>query len=66
MASKHREQKVIAAVSCPTCGAPQGLVCRQTISGRPQTFSGRPIVHQARRDKWREWKKEHPDVGTPV
>lgn len=54
MASKHREEKVIAAVACPTCGAGPGMVCRQTISGKPQTFSGRPIVHQSRRDAWVE------------
>jgi hypothetical protein len=56
MASKHREERVIASVACPTCKAVVNQPCCQTVSGRQQTFSGRPIVHQARRDAWRVWK----------
>jgi hypothetical protein len=64
MASKHRERKVIATVACPTCGAPPGMACRQTISGRPQLFSGRPIVHQSRREAWQA-AKGGPNVPSP-
>ena len=37
MASKHRDEKIIAAVPCPLCGAGTGERCRN------------PIPHQQRR-----------------
>jgi hypothetical protein len=55
MASKHREQKAIAAVACPSCGAPRGQLCRRP-DGRggykPQTQYGRPMLCDERRKAW--------------
>jgi hypothetical protein len=51
MASKHRERKVIAAVACPTCGAPRGTLCR-----KPETVlrahPGRPLLCRDRIAAW--------------
>lgn len=66
MASKHREQKAIAAVACPACGSPKGELCRRPIqrrryeSGRlvdyteyaPRTVNGRPMICAERRTAW--------------
>ena len=45
----HREAKIIAAVSCPECGAPPGHVCRMPQRGRPQVHPGRKSAWQAER-----------------
>ncbi len=46
MASKHREQRIIAAVACPQCGAPIGVSCRYA----PGTITaGRLFCHTERR-----------------
>jgi hypothetical protein len=56
MASRHRENKVMAAVACPTCGAPRGAVCRQP-DGRggyqPRMEFGRPLLCSERRAAWK-------------
>jgi len=51
MASKHREEKAIAAVACPTCGAARGEVCRDR-DGTAHLQYGRPILCAARRAAW--------------
>ena len=53
MASRTREQRVISAVSCPTCGAHRGQLCRVN----PKTLAaarGRPVVHSERRKLWQQ------------
>jgi hypothetical protein len=57
MASKHREQNVIAAVKCPKCGAVVGKLCR--VNEKSRISQGRPVLHQERREAWQEWKKTH-------
>jgi len=49
MASKHREDKAIKAVACPTCGAPRGEMCRRK---KEQKFKGRLLICSARRLAW--------------
>lgn len=49
MASKHREQKAIAAVACPDCGSPRGEMCRRT---KDQNFKGRIFICAGRRIAW--------------
>lgn len=51
MASKHREEKTIAAVACPTCGAPRGAACWDG-QRRPRLEYGRPILCPDRRLAW--------------
>ena len=59
MASKHREQQIIAAVACPRCGAARGDPCR-VVSGRAEGLTAmtrtaqglRPVVHGERRHTW--------------
>lgn len=45
MASKHREQRIVASVACPKCGAPIGDPCGYK-------HPDRPVVHGARRAAW--------------
>lgn len=54
MASKHREQNIIAAVACPVCGAAVGQPCGWSRSG-----NRRPACCPARRVAWQQWKREH-------
>ena len=56
MGSRTREQRIIAAVPCPECGAAVGELCRQRRE-LLQRERGRPILHTARRIDWQEWKK---------
>jgi len=56
MASNTREDRVIHAVPCPTCRASVGFLC--TLNRNSLESNNRPILHQARRDAWREWKKQ--------
>ena len=51
MASKHREQKILAAVACTTCGAAIGEPCRYP-DGRRRLDYGRPMVCSERRLAW--------------
>lgn len=51
MASKHREQKAIAAVACPVCHAPIGAACRNP-DGTPRLAYGRPLICSDRRLAW--------------
>ncbi len=55
MASKHREQKIVAAVACPTRGAPRGTLCRQNMRPRGDglpPLPARPMLCAARRTAW--------------
>ncbi len=53
MASKHREEKTIAAVACPTCRAPRGQPCHDR-DGQPRDDGhGRLQVCTERRAAWR-------------
>jgi hypothetical protein len=51
MASKHREQKVIAAIVCPTCGARRDEICRKPISVL-RAHPGRPLLCRNRIKLW--------------
>jgi hypothetical protein len=51
VASKHREQKVIVAVACPTCGAPLGTLCRKPVTVL-QAHPGRPLLCRDRIAAW--------------
>ena len=59
MASKHREQKIIASVPCPVCGARIGELCRQraTTLDRSLAQGGRPLLHTERRLEWERTKR---------
>jgi len=50
MASKHREEKAIAAVACPTCGAPRGEPCRHPTA--PQAIAPERRICADRRRAW--------------
>jgi hypothetical protein len=59
MASKSRENRIVAAVECPRCHARPGLACYiRGESTLVQMGTGqRPAVHPERRAAWQEWKK---------
>jgi hypothetical protein len=50
MASKHREEKIIASVDCPECRAKRDELCRVNTTSR--LGQGRPVTHTARREAW--------------
>jgi hypothetical protein len=52
MSTKNREQKIISAVSCPTCHARVGQPCRM--------LRGRPMVCTARKEAWQVWRDSRP------
>ncbi len=57
---RHREQKAIAAVACPTCGAPRGQDCRLRTEAERATARGRLLIHAERRADWQVWKRAGP------
>lgn len=62
MASRTREQRILAAVACPRCGARVGERCRnpiryQTMRG-PEDRRAQPLrCHTERRLLWEERKR---------
>jgi hypothetical protein len=56
----HREQKIIAAVPCPACGAGRGEPCQLSTEAELATARGRLLVHGARRTMWQEYRRRHP------
>lgn len=57
MASKHRDEKVIASVPCPECGALAGEPCRNPVPHQrqrgPQDRRAQPMrPHTSRRVAW--------------
>lgn len=60
MASRHREQRIIATVGCPRCGAKRGDPCRVaagpheglTAGVRISASAVRLVVHAERRQAW--------------
>jgi hypothetical protein len=54
VASKHREQKVIAAIACPTCGAAVGQLCRRTRDELARVIgpTNRPLLCRDRVVAW--------------
>lgn len=54
MASHHREQKIIAAVTCPACGAERGTLCKRPHKGRTDInpYAGRMFICRERRVAW--------------
>lgn len=64
MASKSRDERIIASVACPICGASIGEKCKNPIPH--QQYRGtidlrkQPMhPHKERRDVWVRYKQEH-------
>ncbi len=61
MASSTRDQRVVAAVACPRCGAPVGSPCRNPVAHQaargPEDRRAQPVrVHSERRVVWQDAK----------
>jgi hypothetical protein len=62
MASRTRDQRVIAAVPCPRCGAARGQPCRNPVPhdagrGLEDRRAQPQRTHPERRIDWQEWKQ---------
>lgn len=66
MASRTRDQRIVAAVPCPLCGAVAGQPCRNPVPHQqqrgPKDRRRQPMrPHTARRVAWVGWKKQHEE-----
>lgn len=59
MANKNRERQIVAAVACPTCEAPAGVLCR--VRKQSRRGKRRPILHSRRRMDWQALKRQAPE-----
>lgn len=62
MASKHREENIVAALACPHCHAQAGERCRNPVSHQtergPEDRRAQPLrCHAERRAAWEEGKR---------
>lgn len=62
MASKTRDDRIVAAVACPRCGAAVGEPCRNPVPHQnwrgPEDRRAQPSrPHNERRAEWVRWRR---------